>query len=278
MSTLNYLKYPNGKLYGSLKYRLGLFIYLAYVVNLSIRIVSQFNKNGEKQGFIIANISLALLISSISMVMSIISLHRLSKDKEYKKGTRKVRITGHSVALISSIITIVQIVSLASIFGISSKEGNNVNLNTIFSFAGTLMSIFIFYPIAVYCRYHDYKSSKVQGEQTKHEEERKKYEKEQKRHKTIIVILSAMLVLDLVNIVNKVINFLEKKGSFIVENATFNLGNDITYYFNFSATIGILYAAIMMGLTTYRMVIEQNSELSDVDITQELEQQPDYPN
>lgn len=272
MSTLNYLKYPNGKLYGLLKYRLGLVIYFAYIATLIIRIASQFNKSGEKQGIIIANISLALLISSISMMISIISLHHLSKDKEYKKDTRKVRITGHSIALINSIATIVQTVSLISIFGISSKESSNVSINTIFSFAGTLMSILIFFPIAVYCRHYDYKFSKTQEEQAKHKEEQKKYEKEKKKHKMIIVILSAMLTLDLVTIANKVISFLEKKGSFIIENTTFNLGNDITYYFSLSATIGILCAIMMMGLSTYRMVIEQNSELSDVNIAQEQDQ------
>ncbi len=275
MSTLNYLKYPSGKLYGLLKYRLGLVIYFTYVATLIIRIASQFNKNGEKQSVIIANISLALLISSISMMVSIISLYHLWKDKGYKKDTRKVRITGHSIALINSITTVVQIISLTSIFGISSKEGSNVSLNTIFSFIGTLMSILIFFPIAVYCRHYDYKSSKTLKEQTKHKEERKKYEKEQKKHKTVIIILSAMLMLDSIAIANKIISFLEKKGSFIIENTTFNLGDDITYYFNLSATIGILCAIIMTGLSTYRMVIEQNSELSDVDITQELEQQPE---
>ncbi|GHM58664.1 MAG: hypothetical protein sGL2_08140 [Candidatus Mesenet longicola] len=259
MNISNYFKYPNEKLYGLLKYRLGLVIYFAYIANLIIRIASQFNKNGEKQGIIIANISLALLISSISIMISIISLHHLSKDKEYKKDTRKIRIISYSIALISSIATIAQIISLTSIFGISSKEGGSANLNTIFSFAGTLMSIFIFYPIAIYCRNHDRNSSEAQ--------------KEKKKHKTILNILFAMLMLDLVAIANKVVGFLEKKGSFIIENATFNLGNDVTYYFNFSVAIGTLYAVIMMGLSTYRMVVEQSSELSDVGTIQEIDPQ-----
>lgn len=276
MSVLNYLKYPDGKSYGLSKCLLGLIIYLASIAALIIRILSQFNKNGEKQDIIVTSVFLALLISSMSIVMSIISLHRLLKNKEYRKDTRKIRIISYSIALVSSIATItVEVVSLTNSFSTFQKEANDVNFNTIFSFAGTLMSIFIFYPIAIYCKHHDYKSSKIQEEQTKCEEERKKYKKEQKKHKTIIAILSAILVLDLITIASKIINFLERKGNFIIEDTIYNLGNNVTYYFNFSATIGIACAIITLFLRGFRIPIEKNSKVSDTHVTQGLEQQPE---
>ncbi len=263
------------KIYNLSREWLRFAIYFASVAFLVIRIASQFNKNGEKKDIILAQISLILLMSSMSIIISSITLFRFFCDKKYKEGTRKRRQAGNWIALISSIATIVQVASSIIMFDISSKENSNVTLNTISIFIGTLMSVLTLYFIALPCKEYDCNFSKTQSEKEEDKKKQEKYYKEQKIHKKVIKVLWAMLILELINVVPKVIDLLEKKGSFIIENVTFNLGDNVTYYFNFSTTIRILCAIIMMGLSTYRMVIEQNSELSDVNITQATDQQLD---
>ncbi len=261
MNILSYFKHPGQKSYFTLKRWAGLVLYFTYLVVLAVRVLSQFNKIGEKPAILRINTFFALFLPSIYILLSAYSIHYLLMDKEYKKDTRKIRITSYSLSFISNFLAItMQIISLAAVSTNMHGDINSSISRDFFSFIGVALSLFIFYPINIYCRNHDCKDSKSL--------------EEAKKHKKIMGILLVMLVLEVMFLVGKIISVTEREGYFIVEDKIMNLGNDITYYFNFSTTIAIVCMLIMTGLSTFRMVIENKIELRDSNIAQAIVEYP----